>query len=448
MAEDLASSEVVRGLVRVINGELPRLSAENYLHQDVKIHMDSANHRGIEVWYKWIYLIRNCGRLSNLCMMPCELSIDRENPNVVDLGIRWSGIERFGRTAALAPEIYHLRYLVENGRITEIWTTKHNYKFIFGPCIRHSIFYRLLLLWAIFHFAILWARGRDYHEDQDQGRLAKSLIQEGKIKSCQWQRFARTKWTFLLFHLLCLVYCIVGSVDLIGTCTAWFVMQMGVHTGYHRYFSHRSFRTYQWFEFILGCSGCLAFQNGPLWWASKHRHHHQFADTGNDLHSPTKGFWHSHIGWLWSKHADDIDCMLIPDLLRPIPMWIESNQAWIHIIYVSTVCLVGGWNGVLAWWVMPVVLCWHTTFATNSFCHTIGSHPHKCPPYDFCMARNNFLVAIANLGEGWHSNHHANPSRCHHGFYRWYQLDIVYIVLLLLEKLHIVWGLNRRNKPR
>jgi len=448
MAENLAPSEVVLGLVRVINGESPRLSAKDYLDPSVNIHMDSARHCGIELWYKWIYLIRNCGRLCNLYMTPCELSCDRENPNIVHLSIRWSGIERSRWTPVVAPEIYHLRYLVENCRIIEVWTTKSNYIFIFGLWIRYSILYRLLFLWAIFYFAILSLRGKDYHEDNDEGRPAKSRTQKEGLKSSSWQRFTRSKWTFLLFHLLCLLYCVVGRVDFIGSFTVWFVMQMGVHSGYHRYFSHSSFRTYPWFEFILGCSGCLAFQNGPLWWASKHRRHHQFADTGNDLHSPTKGFWHSHVGWLWSKQADDIDCKLIPDLLRPIPIWIENYQVWIHIIYVSTVYLLGGWNGLLAWWITPVVVCWHTTFATNSFCHTIGSHPYKCRPYGFCMARNNFLVAIANLGEGWHSNHHANPSRCHHGFYRWYQLDIVYVVLLLLEKLGIVWGLKRQERTR
>jgi stearoyl-CoA desaturase (delta-9 desaturase) len=448
MAENLAPSEVVLGLVRVINGESPRLSAKDYLDPSVNIHMDSARHCGIELWYKWIYLIRNCGRICNLYMTPCKLSCDRENPNIVHLSIRWSGIERSRWTPVVAPEIYHLRYLVENCRIIEVWTTKSNYIFIFGSWIRYSILYRLLFLWAIFYFAILSLRGKDYHGDNDEGRPAKSRTQKEGLKSSSWQRFTRSKWTFLLFHLLCLLYCVVGRVDFIGSFTVWFVMQMGVHSGYHRYFSHASFRTYPWFEFILGCAGCLAFQNGPLWWASKHRRHHQFADTGNDLHSPTKGFWHSHVGWLWSKEADDIDCKLIPDLLRPIPIWIESYQVWIHVIYVSTVYLLGGWNGLLAWWITPVVVCWHTTFATNSFCHTIGSHPYKCRPYGFCMARNNFLVAIANLGEGWHSNHHANPSRCHHGFYRWYQLDIVYIVLLFLEKLGIVWGLKRQRRTR
>jgi|SRR5215216_1963289 len=256
------------------------------------------------------------------------------------------------------------------------------------------------------------------------------------------------KWTLLLFHLLLALNLRRLGSRKRGSLAAWFLMQVGVHAGYHRYFTHRSFRTHPWFEFVLGCAGCLAFQNGPLWWASKHRHHHRHTDTGEDLHSPTKGFWHSHLGWFWSQEAEDVEeinLKLIPDLLRPIPMWIESHQAWLNCFYVSATLLIGGWRGLLSWCVLPVVLCWHTTFATNSVCHTLGSHPQSCYPRDSCLARNNFLIAIANLGEGWHNNHHANPSLSHHGFHRWYQLDVIFVILLILEKLGIVWKLKRKN---
>jgi stearoyl-CoA desaturase (delta-9 desaturase) len=260
-----------------------------------------------------------------------------------------------------------------------------------------------------------------------------------------WRRVAQSRWTFLVLHLVCLVYLFIGEIDIAGSLAVWFVMQIGIHAGYHRYFSHRSFQTHPWFEWVLGCAGSLAFQNGPLWWASKHRRHHQCADTGDDLHSPKEGFWHSHIGWLWSKEATEIDWRFIPDLLRPVPVWIERNQVWMRGIYLSVICLGSGWTGLVTWWILPVVACWHTTFATNSFCHKLGRQTYPCHPYGSCMARNNFLVAIANLGEGWHSNHHANPSYGHHGFYRWYQLDVVYLVLLALERMGIIWELKRRH---
>lgn len=260
------------------------------------------------------------------------------------------------------------------------------------------------------------------------------------------QQIARSRWTFLLFHLLLLLYAAGAPPHLAGTAVAWFVMQFGVHAGYHRYFTHGSFRTYRWVEFALGCAGCLAFQNGPIWWASKHRRHHQCADAAGDHHSPTKGFWHAHIGWLWDDGAGRIDWEYVADLRRPVPLWIERHQAWIHGAYVLAAFWYGGWSGVLAWWVAPIVICWHTTFSTNSICHLFGSHPYPCPPRNSCLARNNPVVALLNLGEGWHNNHHASPGLAHHGFHRWYQVDVVFSVLWVLERLRLIWNLKRRRR--
>ncbi len=267
-------------------------------------------------------------------------------------------------------------------------------------------------------------------------------------RSGRLQESAGSRWMFLLFHLLLLSYGFGAETHLAGTVMVWFVMQVGIHAGYHRYYSHGSFRTSAWFEFLLGLAGCLAYQGGPLWWASKHRRHHQAADTELDLHSPTKGFWHAHLGWFLEKGVWDIDWKYVPDLQRPVPLWIETHKAGIHCAYIAVAYVVGGWNGVLNWWIAPIVLCWHTTASTNSICHLLGTHPFRCHPHETCMARNNFFVALANLGEGWHNNHHANPSFANHGFYRWYQLDVVYCVLLVWEKLGVVWDLRRKRSSR
>src|SRR5207247_11162427 len=95
-----------------------------------------------------------------------------------------------------------------------------------------------------------------------------------------------------------------------------------------------------------------------------------------------------------------------------------------------------------------MVLCWHTSLGTNYFAHAVGSHPAECPPRGSCAARNNALVALLDLGEGWHNNHHAHPTYAHHGFYRWYQVDVVYLVLLVLEQLGIIWDVKRRPRRR
>jgi len=167
MPEGLSPQETVLALVRVINGEMPRLSAKNYLDPDVEIHMDSANHRGIRGWYKWIHLIRNCGRIRDLRVVPCDVRCSPREPNIVLLSSRWSGIERSGRAPSTTPDIYHCKYLVRDGRIVEIWTSKRNYVFIFGRWIRYAVLYRVFLGWAILYFAILPLRGKDFPADRD-----------------------------------------------------------------------------------------------------------------------------------------------------------------------------------------------------------------------------------------------------------------------------------------
>ncbi len=153
-------------LVAVISGELPRLAAEAYLDSQVKIHVDSSNHRGSTIWYKWIHLIRNCGRVQDLRMTPCEVRGDPQDPGLVHLSMRWSGIDRTRHTPVTAPDVHYLRYLVRDGRIVEIWTRKINYVFIFGGWVRSSVHFRLFQAWALLYFALLSLRGKDFRADR------------------------------------------------------------------------------------------------------------------------------------------------------------------------------------------------------------------------------------------------------------------------------------------
>jgi stearoyl-CoA desaturase (delta-9 desaturase) len=259
---------------------------------------------------------------------------------------------------------------------------------------------------------------------------------------------ARTTLQFLVAHLLFAASWVVGRPNLVGSLLVWFVLQVAVWGGYHRYFTHRSYKTHPWFEFVLAVLGSLSGQGGLVWWVSSHRHHHRTADTEEDLHSPRHGFWRSYMGWLM---RDDVNGRIkvdpSPDLRRPHLLWVERNDLRIKLAYVATVALAFGWSGILTYYVVPMVLCWHTSLGTNYFAHAVGSHPEECRPRGWCAARNNALVALLDLGEGWHNNHHAHPSYAHHGFYRWYQVDIVYLVLLVLEKLGIIWDVKRRPRP-
>jgi stearoyl-CoA desaturase (delta-9 desaturase) len=251
------------------------------------------------------------------------------------------------------------------------------------------------------------------------------------------------RWVMVVFHALFAAAWFFPDINFRRSLIVWVVLQLGVHVGYHRYFAHVSFKTHPWFEFLLAGIGCLSFQNGPLWWASKHRRHHRLSDTADDYHSPARGLWHAHIGWLWDVGVEEIDGQLIPDLFRPIPLLVERHQRILHLLYAALLVLFLGWSAILTLWIIPIVICWHTTFATNSICHLVGSQPFVCRPRGLCLARNNAIVAILNLGEGWHNNHHAHPAWAHHGFYRWYQFDFAYLVLIMLNKLHIIWALQR-----
>src|SRR5437762_3607247 len=121
---------IIRALIRVISGEAPRCSAGAFLHPDVKIHMDKAAHRGIQLWYKWIYLIRNCGKVRNLQMIPCNIQWDPQDAAIVMLTMRWSGVGRFAHAPRVTSATYHIKYRIEDSCITEIWTSKTNYTFI------------------------------------------------------------------------------------------------------------------------------------------------------------------------------------------------------------------------------------------------------------------------------------------------------------------------------
>ena len=259
---------------------------------------------------------------------------------------------------------------------------------------------------------------------------------------CLHTRIGRSKYAFLAAHLAAVAFLVAGEVDLRGAGVVWFVMQFAVHACYHRCFAHRSFRTSPVVEAIFAGIGSIAGQNGPLWWATTHRRHHRFADGDGDYHSPTRGLFHSHMGWLWKTGLDEADLRRHPDLARPHLIWVENHKLWLGVAYLAALWLWGGLDGIGSYWVLPVVACWHTTAATNSLAHTFGTRPYACAPRASCRAANNALVAWLNLGEGWHNNHHANPACCHHGFYRWHQIDVTYAIIWLLARIGLVWNVR------
>jgi hypothetical protein len=162
MIASRSPTDLVLALVRVINGEVPRLAARDILDPMVQIRMDSADYCGINIWYKWVHLVRNCGRVSDLRMTRCQARCDAQEPNLVHLSARWAGTIRSLQAPGTSTRDAEFHYLVRDGRIKKIWTQKSNYEFIFGRWIKYSACYTLFLGWATLYFAFLSLRRKDF----------------------------------------------------------------------------------------------------------------------------------------------------------------------------------------------------------------------------------------------------------------------------------------------
>lgn len=257
---------------------------------------------------------------------------------------------------------------------------------------------------------------------------------------------------YALMHLACLAVFWTGvSGDAVLVCLTSYVIRMfGVTAAYHRYFSHRTFRTSRFFQFLLALLATSSAQLGPLWWAATHRHHHAFSDTEQDPHSPRHhGFLWSHMGWFLHPGNRRDNLRAIRDFARfPELVFIDR---WCLItptaLAVGTYAL--GWvleqagrptsaMQMVVWgFLIPTVLLYHGTYTINSLAHVFGSQRFATGD----DSRNNWLLAFITLGEGWHNNHHHCQSSCRQGFY-WWEIDMTFWGLTLLSRLGVVWDLR------
>ena len=177
-----------------------------------------------------------------------------------------------------------------------------------------------------------------------------------------------------------------------------------VTAGYHRYFSHRSFKTSRVFQFVIAFMAMTSAQKGVLWWAAHHRHHHRFSDQEEDLHSPTLfGFFWAHIGWIVSDRYNDTRTNYIADFAKfPELRWLNKYH-WVPPTTLGvSLYLIGGLPLFLWGFVLSTVLLWHDTFTINSLSHLFGTVRYKTTD----TSKNNWFLALLTLGEGWHNNHH------------------------------------------
>jgi stearoyl-CoA desaturase (Delta-9 desaturase) len=285
----------------------------------------------------------------------------------------------------------------------------------------------------------------------DSGRLDPDRPRPGADETgVDWARIV----PFALMHVACLFVWVVGvSTTAVVVCVALYLVRMFAITGfYHRYFSHRSFRTSRAAQFVFAVLGASAVQRGPIWWAAHHRHHHAFADKPQDTHSPVqRGFLWAHMGWFLSRRHFHPDLRRARDLLQfPELRWLDRFDIVVPFLLAVGLLLAGmalernapqlGTSGgqLLVWgFFVSTVLLYHGTYTINSLCHGWGSR--RYPTRD--DSRNNPWLALITLGEGWHNNHHHYPSAVRQGFY-WWEIDLTYYLLRALAAVGIIWDLN------
>jgi stearoyl-CoA desaturase (delta-9 desaturase) len=260
------------------------------------------------------------------------------------------------------------------------------------------------------------------------------------------------RWRHIYFNVLSIpfwgvhVLAIVGLAILgwswtgLALCLALYVPRMWFVTGgYHRYFSHRSYKTSRWFQFALALGATMTAQKGPLWWAAHHRLHHKLSDQPGDLHSVIQsGFWWSHMGWILARDLEATDYGRIKDFSKyPELRWLDKYWMAPPVALGVITFLAGGFFALVWGFALAQVLCWHGTFTINSLSHIWGGRRYKTGD----DSRNNPVLAVITLGEGWHNNHHHYQLSARNGFF-WWEYDVTYYVIKALSYVGLVWDVR------
>jgi stearoyl-CoA desaturase (delta-9 desaturase) len=225
---------------------------------------------------------------------------------------------------------------------------------------------------------------------------------------------------------------------------------LGITVGYHRLFTHHSFRPSRWLSLVLGIAGSMAIEGSVISWVSQHRRHHAFSDRTGDPHSPVpvgpgmrallRGLWHAHAGWLfvpnevdaprWSRDLlDDRDMVALSStagIWAALSLAIPFTIGWVVTGTLWGALMAGLWGGVVR-----VALLHHVTWGTNSLCHSFGSRPFESQD----RSSNLPALALVSFGDSWHNAHHAFPRSARHGVDSG-QVDMAAGLIALFER----WG--------
>jgi stearoyl-CoA desaturase (delta-9 desaturase) len=274
-------------------------------------------------------------------------------------------------------------------------------------------------------------------------------VSETEPNEIDWLRVV----PFIAMHLACFAVFLVGfSWFALWVALALYAVRMFAITGfYHRYFSHKAFRTSRPIQFLFAMVGAASVQRGPLWWAAHHRHHHRHADTEHDIHSPRHGFFRSHMGWFLTKRGFATNFSSIPDLVKfPELKYLDRFDILVPIVLAVSLYSLGAWlktaapqlhtSGpqLLVWgFFISTIVLFHATVTINSLAHRWGTRRYNTND----DSRNNAFLALITFGEGWHNNHHHFPGSASQGF-KWWELDMTYLALKAMSALGLVWDLK------
>ena len=246
---------------------------------------------------------------------------------------------------------------------------------------------------------------------------------------------------FVLVHLACIGAFWSGITwEALAICVALYWLRIfAIGAGYHRYFSHRAYSTSRAFQFLLAVAAQSSAQKSVLWWAAMHRHHHLHSDTEDDSHSPRHhGFLYSHIGWIFARRNNSADLSKVADFARFPELRFLHRFELLPALALAALCFfVAGWSGLVVGFLWSTVLVYHATFCINSLAHVSGSARYVTGD----DSRNNWLLALFTMGEGWHNNHHAFQSSVRQGF-RWWEIDPTYYLLRALSWAGVVCDLK------
>ncbi|CAB4308780.1 unnamed protein product [Prunus armeniaca] len=215
-------------------------------------------------------------------------------------------------------------------------------------------------------------------------------------------------------------------------CALYLVTGLGVTLSFHRNLAHKSFRIPKWLEYLFAYFGVLSLQGSPIEWVSTHRYHHQFTDTEKDAHSPLKGFWYSHMGWILdsSSRFGRYGGLKNVEDMKKQPFYVFLHHTFmLHSFILAGILYAVGGLPFLVWGVgVRTVIVYHITFSVNSIGHTWGKQVWHTGD----LSRNNWLVALTTFGEGWHNNHHAFDYSARQGL-EWWQIDITWYLIRFLQ---------------